>query len=315
LLKNLLVSELLPKNKVKKKAKLTTSTITLSFLVSVVFPLKTYAGVSVASIVSKGFSDTEDSIGNMIDTTTLDMVLRAGYDTFIPDEPLIPGGSVSRDIYVKNVGELPFKYSLGQKITGGDPDLCAELNLTVWYSWYDSPPPSSGSQETQRKDLVYTGPLSGFVDITSTDMLNPDDPNAKTYYDNIFYSENEHWFIFLLELDADAGGDFSENTCEFDIVVKAWQEDLSYEKGFYDIETLGSTVAFGEQVGEWADESALVATEVSEVMRLSFLEDEEDKEEAVSDGESVMEELIEDEDAEEGSSSEGVTEIEEEPEV
>ena len=200
------------------------------------------------------FQDIEVSQGNTIETGTLDLGLRSGQSNFVSGaDSMEPGDSVTRDIYVQNLGNNPFSYKASYEYVSGDEDLCEGLQLRVWYNWYDAEPPALGDHSTRHMDLKYFGPLANFDDFdTNSPTHDPDMvlPNVHPYYNNIFYQDNEHWFYYQVVLPQGTGYLLGKS-CTFNIKVKAWQVGLEEsESGFWDEEVIESTIGTAQRCGE-----------------------------------------------------------------
>src|SRR4030042_5053001 len=79
------------------------------------------------------YQDIETSVGNTIQTTTLDIGMRSGQTDFTPATPLIPGNTSARDIYLQKLGIDDSDYRSSYEYVSGSSDLCSALQLTVYY--------------------------------------------------------------------------------------------------------------------------------------------------------------------------------------
>jgi hypothetical protein len=196
------------------------------------------------------FSDTITASGNTLTTSSLEVGMRSGQGNFVSNPlDLEPGDSVARDIYTQKLGTLDSKYRSEYEYVSGNAELCNALQLRVWYNWYDAQPLSPGDHSTRHMDLKYSGSLSSFNDFDTSEITHDPDMqllNTKNYYDNIFYTDNEHWFYYHLSLPSDAPSTLRGKTCTFNIRTTGWQTNLPDESsGFSDTAVLQSTVATG----------------------------------------------------------------------
>jgi len=198
-------------------------------------------GFSLTGLLSIGqtyafFSDGVDSNGNIFTAGTLDLTLRSGQGNFIPPEiadDMSPGQSVTRDIYIKKEGSLPFQYNVHLEPM---PDSCDLefydlLELKVWYNWYDD--------TEKHMDLKYDGLLKDFELTTDPDLQIP---NIHPYYTNVFYGPDEHWLYFQIIYPSEAE-EKSGGSCQFKFVFNGWQTNLpDSSSGFSDTEEIHSTL-------------------------------------------------------------------------
>jgi len=209
--------------------------------ISKIITLLTVFGFIQAGILGIGntnayFVDEEVSQGNNYSAGILDLSLRSGQGNFVPPEianDMDPGESVARDIYIKKEGSLPFQYDArSEPISGScDPEFYNLLELKVWYNWYDD--------IGKHMDLKYDGLLKDFDLITDTDLQIP---NSHSYYPNVFYGPDEHWFYFRVTYPSEAPK-LTGKQCEFKFVFKGWQTNLiDSSSGFYDTEEIYSTL-------------------------------------------------------------------------
>ncbi len=124
-----------------------------------------------------------------------------------------PTQSSSRAINVVKDGSLDFQYKAVIDNLSGDNNLCTALTLVV----------------SLDGNSVYNGPLTDFA-LTPTTDLGAYDFEA-TLTDSALSLQNQ--------------------TCHFDFVFTAWQDNLSDENsgGFTDIETLSNTIESGSWQG------------------------------------------------------------------
>lgn len=113
-----------------------------------------------------------------------------------------------RAVSIVNDGSLDFQYRATVDNLGGDSTLCSALNLAV----------------SLEGNLVYNGSLANFALDATTDL------GAFTFEINL----------------TDSALVLQNQTCTFDFIFTAWQNDLPDESsGFSDIETLSNTVNSG----------------------------------------------------------------------
>ena len=184
------------------------------------------------------FFDIEQSLGNTLETGTLDLGLRSGQPNFVSGAgSMQPGDSVARDIYAQNLGSNPFNYKAAYQFISGDEDLCEALQLKVWHNWYEAEPPAPGDHSTRHMDLKYSGKL---VDLVYEPEMTL--PNSHPYFDNIFYAENEDWFYYQISLPEETGYLLGKS-CVFDFKFKAWQNGMDEaDSGFWDEEVIQNTI-------------------------------------------------------------------------
>ena len=188
-----------------------------------------WAGLSAIGETIAYFSDTENADTNSLKTGTLDFSLRSGQGNFGPSIKagnMMPGDSVTRDIYIKKQGSLPFKYQAHSEFVDSscDEDLYNALELKVWYNWYENEPgPPPNHLQYRQMDLKYNGLLKDFDDFDTNEPdhdLDLQIPNSYDYFNNNFYQEDEHWFYFEIILPSDASADLQNKACEFKFVFE-----------------------------------------------------------------------------------------------
>jgi len=217
-----------------------------------------WAGLSAIGETMAYFNDTENTNTNSLEIGTLDFSLRSGQGNFSPSIKtgnMMPGDSVTRDIYIKKDGSLPFKYQAhSESILGScDEDFYNALELKVWYNYYHTQEPSSPNyHEYRTMALKYSGSLKDF------DLINDSDlqiPNSHDYFNNSFYQENEHWFYFQISLPSDALADLQNKACEFKFVFEGWQDNVDNygDGGFTDVEEIISILQSGRWIVEEGD--------------------------------------------------------------
>ena len=210
-------------------------------LIILIFFGLNWAGISAIGETFAYFSDTENSNSNTYQTGTLDFSLRSGQTNFVPPEianNMSPGESVTRDIYIKKDGSLPFQYDSHSEPTPSTSSCDLEfydlLELKVWYNWYDD--------IGKHMDLKYDGFLKDFDFAIDTDLQIP---NSHPYYYNVFYGPNEHWFYFRVTYPSEASK-LTGQQCEFKFIFEGWQTNLvNSSSGFSDTEEIHSTLIDG----------------------------------------------------------------------
>lgn len=175
-------------------------------------------GGGPAFISPYGFNDTETSLDNFLSATSLDIALDYSHGSdFSPS--VSSAQSASRSISVVNSGSLNFQYSVSAGNFSGDAALCAALQL----------------QSSRHGTSFAAMPLQEFAAATST-------------YDSL---AGDWQFAASLPGEPDA---FLQNkVCSFNLIFTAWQTDAANpEDGFYDIETMPSSVSSGS----WTEPAA-----------------------------------------------------------
>ena len=218
------------------------------------------------------FNDTEDSDANTYQAGILDFSLRSGQSNFAPTETALnmkPGDTVSRDVYIKKEGSLPFKYTaVSEPVAGScDLELYEALQLKVWYNYYTATPTAPNYHEFRTMVPKYDGLLKDF-DLRS---LNPDDPdlqipNSHNYFDNLFYGSDEHWFYASeIILPSEISAELQNKSCDFKFVFDAWQTDFTMNSGgFTDTESITSTIS----TGNWMPDVTVMYPDGGEVWYL-----------------------------------------------
>ena len=208
------------------------------------------------------WGDGEAGGSNSYVSTSLDVKIASPTETYLPDEPLTPGDSATRDYILTKAGALNSPYRMEYVYTSGDAALCNTLDATITHNWYDT----GGAMH---RDQIYAGKLSAFSDFSTNSPTH--DPNlvltnGKQYYANSDYSQNEHWLSISLGLPESATGSTSLKTCAFDFRLTAWQTEIGDASGgFFDIETIGNTVSSGDWLPPtppvfWVEEDTKTAT-------------------------------------------------------
>jgi len=190
------------------------------------------------------FSDIESSTENFIGSGTLYFSLRSNQTTFFPyetAEDMNPGDKITRDIFIKKEGSLPFKYNaLSQPVEGScDMDLYDNLQLKVWYNYYGD----SNSEGSENKILKYEGLLKDFK-LNQADDLDLQIDNSFPYLSNPLYEESEHWIYSEIILPEDVSLDLQNKSCSFDFVFNAWQTNMEEsDGGFSDKKSINNNVS------------------------------------------------------------------------
>lgn len=215
---------------------------------------KTYAA-------SYSFHDFELNPNNIIKTLTLDLEIYSDQDHFDSNyDYMFAGDTVSRNIFIKNAGEMPFLYKQEYIYESGDADFCSTLKLKVVYKYYDS----NGDIQSVNK---YEGSLSSYQINFSGSDSDIAIPNSHSYYSNGVYEEGEHWYDFEISIPEYATYDVSNKTCDFSFRTVAWQEDFSNENlGFWDEEEITNTVSSADWVPETIDEITIYNHEDEDII-------------------------------------------------
>ena len=178
------------------------------------------------------FNDEEKSVDNSFHTSHMNAVLRSNTDTpetSVSDEE--NDGFVSKSIFFRNTSDMDYKYKQSVEKMSGDKEFCNNIEVKVEQKWYDQ-------EGTLQADQKYTGDLVDYWLIgENTDIASV----LENYYTNGKYLENELWFSFEFSVK-DAALVVEDTTCDFDIRVKLWQEDMYFGEGFFDTETVSLSV-------------------------------------------------------------------------
>ena len=186
------------------------------------------------------FNDTKILEDNILQTGILDMTIRSGQGNFTsPAENMNPGDSTARDIYVgKTAFSLLLKHQVSFEFTGGNLDLCDQLDLKIWYDHYEC----QGSYEDCRDmRLTYNGKLSSLNNYFNADFIipHPDD-----WFDLDPSDGTEQWFYYSIVLPDDVGNSYQGKTCNFNFVYEGWQDNMNYgEGGFSDVERISNIIS------------------------------------------------------------------------
>ncbi|MCK5085562.1 lamin tail domain-containing protein [Candidatus Parcubacteria bacterium] len=210
-----------------------------------------YSGLFAVGETVASFNDMETSEDNFYTAGTLDFSLRFERDNFesvILAQNMKPEDVVSRDIYVKKEGNLTLRYkALSEFIPGNcDEDLYNALKLKILYKYF-----AEEDGKTILKEVLRYDDLLRDFDDFGTNPKDPDlwIPNDHEYVENEFYSEDEHWLSFLINLSEDIPEETLEDlwnrSCEFKFVFDGWQKDPNCEKsnGFIDEEEIYNGLA------------------------------------------------------------------------
>jgi len=209
-----------------------------------------WTGLSAIIETFAYFSDIETANTNIYQTGTLDFSLRSGQNNFVPSvkaENMKPGDSVTRDIYIKKEGTLPFKYTAHSEPISGfcDEEYYKTLELKVWYNYYTDTSIPPNYNEHRIMTPKYNGLLKDF-DLRAMDPNDPDlqIPNSHPYFNNLFYGLDEHWFYFQIILPSGVPDTFEGKTCQFKFIFNGWQDNLpDSSQGFTDTEEITNTIA------------------------------------------------------------------------
>lgn len=216
-----------------------------------------WTGLSAVLNTFAYFNDLELSSATY-SVGSLDFSLRSGQGDFIPENDMIPGSNVSRDIYIKKEGTLPFKYKAYSEavLTSCDIDLYNSLELKVWYNYYTATPTDPDYHEHRTMALKYDGLLKDFIDFDT----NPDDldlriPNSHPHFENIFYEQDEHWLYYSVTLPDGAPVSLQNKLCNFKFVFDGWQTDFSDPSyGFSDTEEIMNSIS----TGDWSPQVEMI---------------------------------------------------------
>ena len=198
-----------------------------------------WAGLSAVSETRAYFNDLEISSGDVYSAGILDMAVRSGQNNFIPPaENMNPGDSTARDIYVgKTALSLPLKHQVSFEFTGGDLDLCGQLDLKIWYNHYECHR-SYGDCRDMR--LTYNGKLSALNNYFNADFIipHPDD-----WFDIDPSDGTEQWFYYSISLPNDADS-YQGKTCSFNFIYEGQQNNTNFGAGgFSDVEKISNTIS------------------------------------------------------------------------
>jgi len=187
--------------------------------------------VSFLAIISTNafLSDNEISIGNTFASATLDLEVSAKTTSF-DVQNLLPGQSSSKQFIIKNNGNLPFIYNQTIANLSTTDGLCQELDLKVYYYWYDA-------SDVLHKELKSNKKLSAYFLNAMADDDDAQIPNSHPYQSNADYLANENWYVFEASLPTDADPSLGNQTCSFDLITKARQIGGSYGSSFWDEES------------------------------------------------------------------------------
>ena len=191
------------------------------------------------------FSDAATTVNQSFRTGVLQASLRSGQGNFVPDQALLPGQQVNRDIYIgKTAGSLPLQYRVSFQYLDGDLDLCQQLDLKIWYDHYHGDP--AGGYANRDMRLKYSGKLANLANLGNEDFKIPH-PDDQFDLDNS--DGTEQWFYYSISLPDNVDDSFQGKTCHFNFDIQAWQLNFLHygEGGFTDEKTIDSTI----QIGSW----------------------------------------------------------------
>jgi len=216
-------------------------------LIVLIFVGLNWAGFSAIGQTFAYFSDTKIFTDNTLQTGVLDMTLRSGQNNFVPldkSSNMKPGDTVSRDIYIKKEGSLPFKYIAHSEPISGfcDEEYYNALKLKVWYNYYyDYEPYDPDYHKNRTMAQKYDGLLKDFN--LPSDDSDLQISNSHPYFNNIFYGVDEHWFYFQIILPTDAPNTLEDKICQFKFIFDGWQTNLpDSSQGFTDTEEITNTI-------------------------------------------------------------------------
>lgn len=178
-----------------------------------------------------GFSDTEESNGNVFTATSLDG--RISYLEQFLVTGMTPEDNPNQNMTFRNDGSLDFQYEIKYRKISGDDALCNALLLTA------------KNGVTTVYDKL---PLKDFdsANIAGNPFILP-----------VFGQDN---WNFALELPADAGSALENKNCSWNFDLHAWQTNLPDNgTGFVDVETAG---IHSVTTGEWLTSGDVVINEV-----------------------------------------------------
>ncbi len=201
----------------------------VSLLLILAFFSSRLIGVTTAFL-----TDSETSEENRFQAARLGLTVSSGQDNFVPQaDNLVPGSVAARDIYLHQEDDsLPLRHRVSFQFLEGNPDLCGQINLKLWYNHYHGPVSAGYGNRDMR--LKYDGPLSGLSNLTDDDFIipHPDDYYGQAY-------PGTQWFYYRIEVPEDLADEFQEQSCRFNLVFTAWQADFSQpDNGFVDQEVL-----------------------------------------------------------------------------
>jgi len=162
-----------------------------------------------------------------------------------------PGDTVSRDIYIKKEGSLPFKYTaISEPVEGScDLELYNALELKIWYNYYTDTPIEPNYHEHRIMALKYDGLLKDFnLRALNTDDPDLEIPNNNPYFENSFYGPDEHWFYASeIIVPENISAELQNKSCEFKFIFDGWQTDfVTSPDGFTDTEFISNTITTGD---------------------------------------------------------------------
>jgi hypothetical protein len=178
----------------------------------------------VPTTFSSSFIDFEDSLGNFMNSTKLDLVFKSDEGDFETDVLGEDENSLEREYEVKNEGDTPFVYGLRYKEKSSEDNECGSLDLKVTYIYFDS--------TEEHKKEIYLGSLGSFnikyEDSEDFEHMELEPGESNLYLFEIFYFD-----------DRDESDDIE---CSFEIIATAWQKEYTSERAFWDEEDIPNNI-------------------------------------------------------------------------
>jgi predicted ribosomally synthesized peptide with SipW-like signal peptide len=189
------------------------------------------------------FSDTETSEDNIFTAGILDLTMRSGQSNFVSNaDNMQPGNQVNRDMYVgKTSASLDIKHNVSFEFVDGNSGLCDQLDLKIWYNYYNGPVGGGYSNRDMR--LKYNDKLSSLIDNRDEDFIisHPDDQ-----FDDDPSDGTEQWLYYSITLPSDIADSFQGQMCDFKFIFDGWQDNLTDNtQGFTDTEEISNTIWAG----------------------------------------------------------------------
>jgi len=215
-----------------------------------------WTGLSAIIETFAYFNDTAVVEGTTYTAGTLNLSLRSGQSNFVPNAgSMKPGDQANRDIYVgKTAASLALKHNVSFEFTGGDTDLCNQLDLKIWYDHYNGP--VSGGYANRDMRLTYNGKLSALTNYRTSDF---EIPHSDDQFDTDPSDGTEQWFYYSINVPQGLDSSYQNKSCQFKFVFKGWQTNLpDPSQGFTDTEEITNTIA----TGDWTSKSDIVLNEI-----------------------------------------------------
>ncbi|HRY62684.1 MAG TPA: DNRLRE domain-containing protein [Candidatus Paceibacterota bacterium] len=198
----------------RKNKKKEEETFWADFLLGFVPVFILYVMIAGSVIVSKTraiLQDNQSSIGSIIQAGILDFSLNQ--PSSFSSAPLQKGESVGVDVSLLNDGNLNFQYIASTTIMGGDQDLCSALTLEASLN---------GATIYDNSVSEFASPLQNYV--------NPSD-----------------WGLSVTLPDT-ASDSLQNKSCNLRFVFSGWQNGLSSNQGFNNLEFIDVTINSGEWI-------------------------------------------------------------------